>query len=218
MTTFLTWLQIWESTILNETGTSDKYRFSQHRDYRTHSRLILVLQLLSTLSQISVTLLQISAHNGNKNCSENFREQLTITVRHSQVNLRNISLSSLDAWGALERQQQENVPKANVLAGGVHRWLSSSFLSSFVSDHQMLPAPASQGWHVHSLHRKKARAPPSTVHDMTVREDRHTKGQQQDQYLLLCERREKKHGQENHFNLSETELKRSQRLILVNSM
>lgn len=40
---------------LNETGTSDKYRFSQHRDYRTHSRLILVLQLLSTLSQISVT-------------------------------------------------------------------------------------------------------------------------------------------------------------------
>lgn len=42
--------------------------------------MILVLQLLSTLSQVSVTLLQISGHNGNKNCSENFREQLNITV------------------------------------------------------------------------------------------------------------------------------------------
>lgn len=66
-------------------------------DYRTHSRVILVLQLLSTLRQISVTLLQISGHNGNKNCSENFREQLNITVRHSQLNLRNISLSGREA-------------------------------------------------------------------------------------------------------------------------
>lgn len=103
MTTFLTWTQIWKSTILNDTGTSDKYRFSQHR---------VALQ---------------DTQQGNKNCSENFREQLIVTVRHSQLNLRNISLSSREAWGALERQQQEDVPKANVLAGGVHRWLSSSF-------------------------------------------------------------------------------------------